>query len=181
MAWGTDAPENETAKLPVSRRPPTAVTAAALALVSLLAAGCTGGTESSSDPSASAAGKPTGTRGLHGESEGDQGERAKAALETVSPDDPEFVESGLERVREGVHHRSPLMKGKAYKLSVACVGTGSVQVVIANRDPQSVPCDGVPASRRVESAPEQLPVDITAEAGATGMVAWQVVSVSPRS
>ncbi|MGW3389920.1 hypothetical protein [Streptomyces cinereoruber] len=91
------------------------------------------------------------------------------------------MESGLERVREGVHHRSPLMKGKTYKLSVVCVGTGGVQVVIADGDPQSVPCDGVPASRRVESSPEQLPVDITAEAGATGMVAWQVVSVSPRS
>ncbi|MFJ7126780.1 hypothetical protein [Streptomyces sp. NPDC098101] len=91
------------------------------------------------------------------------------------------MESGLERVREGVHHRSPLMKGKTYKFSVVCVGTGSVRVVIDDRDPRPVSCDGVPATRRVESAPERLPVDITAEAGATGMVAWQVVSVPPRS
>ncbi|MER5963324.1 hypothetical protein [Streptomyces sp. NPDC002057] len=111
------------------------------------------------------------------EGEEEQGKRAKSALETGSPDDPEFVESGLERVREGVHSLSPLKRGKAYKLSVACVGTGTVKVVIADRAPRSVPCDGVPAGQRVEDAPSRLPIDITAEAGATGMVAWQIISL----
>lgn len=157
------------------RKPLTA--GATLVLVSLLAAGCTDGATPSGTPSASATGKPTATQSPQGESEEDQGKRAKAALEIVSPDEPEFVESGLERVRDGVHSLSPLKKGKAYKLSVACVGTGAVKVVIADKPPQSVPCDGVPAGRRVENAPTQLPIDISAAAGATGMIAWQIISV----
>lgn len=157
------------------RKPLTAIVT--LALVSLLAAGCTDGATSSGTPSESATGKPTSTQSPPGEGEEGQGKRAKAALETVSPDDPEFVESGLERVREGVHNLSPLKKGKAYKVSVACVGSGSVKVVVADKAPQSVPCDGVPAGRRVENAPAELPIDITTTAGATGMVAWQIVSL----
>ncbi|MET9929614.1 MULTISPECIES: hypothetical protein [unclassified Streptomyces] len=102
-------------------------------------------------------------------------------LETVSVDDPGFVESGVERVREGLHHRSSLVKGEAYEVSVVCVGTGSVRVVVDRGDPQVVPCDGVSVRRGVESAPEELPLDVTAEAGATGMVAWQVVSVASAS
>ncbi|MFJ8662274.1 hypothetical protein [Streptomyces sp. NPDC093795] len=148
-----------------------------LAVVSLLAAGCTDDAKPSGAPSASTTGNPTGTQPPRGESEEDQGKRAKTALETVSPDDPEFLESGLERVRDGVHNLSPLKKGKTYKLSVACVGTGSVKVVIADKAPQSVPCDGVPVGQRVENAPAQLPIAINAAAGATGMVAWQIVSV----
>ncbi|TXS31405.1 hypothetical protein EAO71_06700 [Streptomyces sp. ms191] len=149
----------------------------AFALVSLLAAGCTDGATPSGTPSKSATGKPTATQSPRGEDEEGQGKRAKAALDTVSPDDPEFVESGLERVREGVHNLSPLKKGKSYKVSVACVGSGNVKVVIADKAPQSVPCDGVPAGRRVENAPSELPIDITATAGATGMVAWRVTSL----
>lgn len=153
---------------------------AALSLVALLTAGCTGGGASpSGTPSASATGKPTGepaaASSAEGKTEDDQGKRAKAALDTVSPDDPEFVESGLERVRDGVHHLSPLKKGKAYRLSVVCVGTGSVQVAVGDKAPRSVPCDGVPEGQRVENAPASLPIDISAASGATGMVAWQIV------
>ncbi|CCA56584.1 MULTISPECIES: hypothetical protein [Streptomyces] len=158
------------------RKPLTAV--APLVLISLLAAGCTDDAKPSATPSASATEKPTATEPPQGENEEEQGKRAKAALETVSLDDPEFVESGLERVREGVHNLSPLKKGKAYKVSVACVGTGNVKVVIADKAPQSVPCDGVPAAQRVENAPAELPIDITATSGAMGMVAWQVISLS---
>lgn len=157
------------------RKPLTA--AATLAFASLLMAGCTDDATPPRTPSASATGNPTGAQSPQGESEEDQGKRAKAALETVSPDDPEFVESGLERARDGVHSLSPLKKGKTYKLSVACVGTGTVKVIIADKAPQSVPCDGVPVGRRVENAPAQLPIDISAAAGATGMVAWQIISI----
>ncbi|WP_053650013.1 MULTISPECIES: hypothetical protein [unclassified Streptomyces] len=157
----------------VLRKPSTAV--APLLLLSLLAAGCTGGAKPSGTPSAT--GKPTATEQPRGENEQERGKRAKAALETVSLEDPEFVESGLERVREGVHNLSPLKKGMAYKVSVVCVGTGNVKVVIADQAPRSVPCDGVPAGRRVENAPARLPIDITAMSGATGTVAWQVVSL----
>ncbi|RSS35119.1 hypothetical protein EF906_28170 [Streptomyces sp. WAC08241] len=149
---------------------------AVLVLVSLLVAGCTEGAEPAGAPSVSA-----GVKTPRGETEESRGERAKAVLETVSVDDPGFVESGLERVRDGLHHRSSLVKGEAYEVSVVCVGTGSVRVVVGGGDPQAVPCDGVAVRRDVVSAPEELPVDVTAEAGATGMVAWQVVSVAPAS
>lgn len=80
------------------RKPLTAV--APLVLISLLAAGCTDDAKPSATPSASATEKPTATEPPQGENEEEQGKRAKAALETVSLDDPEFVESGLERVRK---------------------------------------------------------------------------------
>ena len=97
----------------------------------------------------------------------------------MSPDDPEFVESGLERVADGVHALSPLTKGKAYKVSVACVGTGSVAFLTGRegRKAETVACDGVPEVRRVENAPERLPLDVTGKPGATGMVAWQITSL----
>ncbi|MEU9293775.1 hypothetical protein [Streptomyces sp. NPDC048266] len=159
--------------------------AATLALLCLTAVGCTDGAPPPDTPTASAPGKPegtptgtpTGSPSPRTQSEEDQGRRAKAELETGWPDDPDFVESGLERVRDGVHHLSPLTPGRAYRLSVVCVGTGTVKVVVADKDPRSVPCDGVPASRRVEKAPARLPIDITAATGATGMVAWRIVAL----
>ncbi|MFJ4336996.1 hypothetical protein [Streptomyces sp. NPDC088915] len=150
--------------------------AAALALAPFLATGCSGeGTAPPSTPSPSATGRPTATPSPPGEEEA-QGSRAKAVLETISPDDPKFVESGLERVRDGVHTRSSLKKGKAYEVSVACVGTGTVNLVIGGNPAQSISCDGTSASRRVQNSPAELPIDITATPGATGMVAWQITA-----
>lgn len=135
--------------------------AVALALTSFLTAGCSGETASA----------PAGEEA--------QGIRAKGLLEKVAPDSPEFVESGLERVPEGVHARSALTKGKTYKVSVACVGTGTVELTIGeNGHPQPVPCDGATATRPIQDPPEELPIDITAASGATGMVAWQITAVS---
>ncbi|MFC9592021.1 hypothetical protein ACFTUC_19805 [Streptomyces sp. NPDC056944] len=156
------------------RTPLTA--AVGLALAGLLATGCTDGAPAAA-PSPSATGKPPETRSPRAGGEHEQGERAKAALSTVSPDDPEFVASGLERVRDGAHDRSPLTKGKTYRVSVACVGTGNVKVVIADGAPRSLPCDGASTGRRVTLAAARLPIDITGTSGATGMVAWQIVSV----
>ncbi|EFL19365.1 predicted protein [Streptomyces sp. C] len=144
--------------LRAGRGPLTAVVA--LACSSFLAAGCSGPT-----PSGSA-------------SEEAQGVRAQGLLEKVAPDAPEFVESGLERVADGVHARSALAGGRTYKVSVACVGTGTVELTIGDKaPPQAVPCDGVRSSRPVQDPPDVLPVDITAAAGATGMVAWQITAV----
>ncbi|WP_345497413.1 hypothetical protein [Streptomyces racemochromogenes] len=100
-------------------------------------------------------------------------------MEKVASDSPEFVESGLERVADGVHARSALARGRIYKVSVACVGAGTVELTIGDEGPpQAVPCDGVRASRPVQDLPDVLPVDITAAAGATGMVARQITAVS---
>ncbi|MGW1643099.1 hypothetical protein [Streptomyces lavendulae] len=62
----------------------------ALALTSLLTAGC--GAEATPAPSTEE------TQGIH----------AKGLLEQIPPDSPEFVESGLEKVTDGVHARSTL-------------------------------------------------------------------------
>ncbi|MFD8288810.1 hypothetical protein ACFV2B_11385 [Streptomyces lavendulae] len=93
------------------RRGPQA-TVVALALTSLLTAGC--GAEATPAPSTEE------TQGIH----------AKGLLEQIPPDSPEFVESGLEKVTDGVHARSTLTQDRTYKLSVVCVGTGSVQLTI---------------------------------------------------
>ncbi|MFJ5636700.1 hypothetical protein ACIQF5_29220 [Streptomyces goshikiensis] len=106
-----------------------------------------------------------------------RGARARAALDTIPPDDAEFVESGLELVSDGVHTRSSLIKGKPYKVSAVCVGTGTVSLVIGEREPQSIACDGVSVSRRVQNAPEELPIEITAASGSSGMIAWQITAV----
>ncbi|MEU3726483.1 hypothetical protein [Streptomyces sp. NPDC031705] len=113
-----------------------------------------------------------------GETEEARGNRAKGALESISPDDPKFVESGLERVSDGAHSRPSLEKGKAYKVSLACVGTGTVKVVIGEKTPQSLPCDGISMSHDVRNSAEESPMDVTAAPGATGMVAWQIIAVS---
>lgn len=60
---------------------------------------------------------------------------------------------------------------------MACVGTGTVDVSLGEKTPRSMPCNGFPTAHYVENAPAYLPIDITAAAGATGMVAWQVVSL----
>ncbi|MEU7073094.1 hypothetical protein AB0B30_29675 [Streptomyces narbonensis] len=158
--------------MPKHHRPLTA----ALILICLAATGCT----TSADPKPSTAPPPTTTTpSPQGESEETQGKRAKAALGERSLGDlePDFVESGLERVPDGVHNLSPVKKGKTYKLSVACVGKGTMKVTLADEDAKPVKCDGVSTNQYVENAPAHLPIDIDAAPGATGMVAWQLTSV----
>ncbi|MFD5411585.1 hypothetical protein [Streptomyces nojiriensis] len=151
--------------------------AVALALVSFLAAGCSSGSATPPGaPSAPETGKPAGAGSPSGGTEEAQGGRAKAVLDEIPPDGPEFVESGLERVPDGVHTRSSLMEGR--KVSVACVGTGTVKSVIGEQAPQPVPCDGTSATRRVQNSPAQLPINIAAASDATGMIAWQITALS---
>ncbi|WP_327739868.1 hypothetical protein OG749_44455 [Streptomyces nojiriensis] len=88
------------------------------------------------------------------------------------------MESGLERVPDGVHTCSSLMEGRTYKVSVACVGTGTVKLVIGEQAPQPVPCDGTSATQRVQNSPAQLPINIAAASDATGMIAWQITALS---
>lgn len=83
-----------------SRRPRSPLTTVvALALTSFLTAGCGAGVTP-----ASAAEEPREIR-------------AKGLLEQVPPDSPEFVESGLERLRDGVHARSTLTQDRGTTFS----------------------------------------------------------------
>ncbi|MER7623724.1 hypothetical protein [Streptomyces sp. NPDC126503] len=108
-----------------------------------------------------------------------QGARATAALATTAPEeDPAFVESGLERVRDGVHHRSPLTRGTSYTVSVVCAGTGTVTVVVDRTTLRPAVCDTVPVHHRVDHAPAQLPLSVTGAPGSTGMIAWRITSTT---
>ncbi|GAA2787105.1 hypothetical protein [Streptomyces showdoensis] len=168
------------------RRTKIFVAAAALALLALSATGCTEGAAKGAAPSGKASAKASAPAKAAGvESEQEQGQRAKAALEPLDPDEmlepngPRFVESGLDRVVEGVHHLSRLKAGKDYQVFVACVGKGTVKIVLAGQAPRTAACDGRPVGESVRNAPEELRLDITAVGGATGMVAWQLHALTP--
>ncbi|MEU6980307.1 hypothetical protein [Streptomyces sp. NPDC046371] len=167
------------------RRAAKLVTGTALAVLALLAAGCTEGSPKAGAPPVSASASATKRAA---EVEAAQGTRAQAALELLAPgeadamedpDGPQFVESGLERVAEGLHHLTRLKKGP-YQLYVACVGEGSVQVVASGGPARTVRCDGAPAAQRVVvDAPEELKLDIAGVNGASGMFAWELAALSP--
>lgn len=148
-----------------------------LALGSLLVSGCGGGDQEPPAPKkpAPTAPAPEATATPAAAVAEEQAERAREAVGSV--DDPGFLEGGSAPVAEGAHVRAVLEPGEAYGLAVACVGRGAVTVVVEDREPATVPCDGVPVRRRVADAPAELPVAITAVGGATGVVAWQIDSV----
>ncbi|MFI8322735.1 hypothetical protein [Streptomyces sp. NPDC085529] len=161
------------------RRPPALLVP--LALVPLLVAGCSDAPTSADAPPVAAGEKQASDPAAveETETESAEDERERRAQEAVgSMDDPGFVESGSSPAAEGAHLRSVLEPGAAYRLSVACVGTGAVKVVVTGHgDPATVPCDGVPVGRRIADAPAELPVAITPVGAATGTVAWQIDSV----
>ncbi|MEU1103104.1 hypothetical protein ABZ408_19350 [Streptomyces tibetensis] len=87
-----------------------------------------------------------------------------------------FVESGLERVSDGVHTRSALANGKSYTLVVVCAGVGKVRLAVTTKPPvrQTVECNSVPVRQRITDAPAQLLTDVEGLAGATGVIGWRI-------
>ncbi|MCX5226654.1 hypothetical protein ABZY16_08740 [Streptomyces sp. NPDC006553] len=149
------------------------LTGAALGLLGVGAVGCTG--QGAAAPTSA----PTSTPPAGGTAAAAAHEkRVKDVLDRVSPDAPEFIESGTERVEDGVHHRSRLTKGSAYQLAVVCAGEGAVVPVVGGEDIPAVPCDGVPVTHRIASAPAELPLAVTGRAGASGTVGWRIVAVT---
>jgi hypothetical protein len=104
--------------------------------------------------------------------------KAKKALGIAETDDADdlFVESGLERVGDGIHTRTTLTRGKSYTLAVACAGTGNVHLTVTAKPParQTVECDSVPVRHRITNAPAQIEIDVEATAGSTGFVGWRI-------
>ncbi|WP_406081345.1 hypothetical protein OG468_17360 [Streptomyces zaomyceticus] len=160
------------------------LTGAALGLLGIGGVGCTGqGADSAaappSGPAATSPAAPTASAPSDGDADVTaQEKRVKAALDTVDPDAPEFVESGTERVADGVHHRSHLTKGVAYRLTLVCAGEGAVVPVVGGEEIPAVPCDGVPVTHRISSAPAELPLSVDGRAGASGAVGWNIVAVT---
>ncbi|MGA4849670.1 hypothetical protein ACOBQB_26695 [Streptomyces sp. G5(2025)] len=110
------------------------------------------------------------------------GERVRKALGTESIDDsdPLFVESGLERVGDGIHARPKLRPGTVYEVVVACAGKGRIDLSIAGKGPthRTVDCDGVPTTARTTGARDELRLDATGRSGAAGMVGWRISEVA---
>ncbi|NBE51700.1 hypothetical protein [Streptomyces boluensis] len=123
--------------------------------------------------------RPTPTVTSEPPSEPDEklGKQAEAALNTVTIDDPEFVESGLETLSDGAHSKSLLTRGKSYRLGVSCAGKGKAELTV-HTAPEPVvrrfDCDGTATYVRVAEAPRTLGIDVEGEPGASGMVAWLI-------
>ncbi|MFF3842446.1 hypothetical protein [Streptomyces sp. NPDC001930] len=153
------------------------LTGAALGLLGVGAVGCTGqGTAAPTSAPTQAA--PTSASSAGGTAAAAYEKRVKDALDTVSPDAPEFLESGTERVEDGVHHRARLTKGAGYQLALVCAGEGVVVPVVGGEEIPAVPCDGVPVTRRIASAPAELPLGVAGRAGASGAVGWRIVALT---
>ncbi|MFJ5548670.1 hypothetical protein [Streptomyces sp. NPDC093225] len=104
-------------------------------------------------------------------------DRAHAAVSTLDTNDPAFVESGDDTVAQGVHNQSPLPAGKTYQVLIACAGTGSVEVVVADFKPHVQACDANPSSYRVTSKSKVLDFSIKGRPGASGAIAWQISNI----
>ncbi|MEV8595118.1 hypothetical protein [Streptomyces sp. NPDC052012] len=145
-------------------------------LCTALIAGCSSGSEDtgnpSKDPEPSPSSSATAEQGKLLEK---QVERALGIGATDGEGDL-FVESGLERVSDGIHTNSVLTKGGSYTLSIACSGAGEVRLTVMGRSPvrQTVACDSVPARHRITDAPAQIKIDAEGLAGSSGMVGWRI-------
>jgi hypothetical protein len=102
--------------------------------------------------------------------------QAEEALEGTVGEDDGFVESGAERVTDGVHSQPSVVKGKTYRLTVVCVGSGTAEITFtpaAGTARRTVPCDRSPVFERFSGTPP-LRLDITGTPGSSGMIAWRV-------
>ncbi|MFJ2609774.1 hypothetical protein ACIQOU_10210 [Streptomyces sp. NPDC091279] len=86
-----------------------------------------------------------------------------------------FVESGVERVSEGIHTRPELTDG-AYRLSLVCAGGGAATTVITapgTPTTKRLPCDQSLDSEHLTGG-RSFRIDVVGAPGATGMAAWRI-------
>ncbi|MEE1807053.1 hypothetical protein [Streptomyces sp. BE133] len=146
--------------------------------------GCSSDSGGPSGPSASESSpgrQQKGSAEASGRAEERLGKQVQEVLgtEEVSDSDPLFVESGLERVGDGLHTEPELARGRTYELAVACAGKGKITLSIALKNPvhQTVNCDGVPFRQRITASAGKAGIDAEGMPGATGMVAWRLDKV----
>ncbi|MGJ5827205.1 hypothetical protein [Streptomyces ossamyceticus] len=142
----------------------------------LLLTSCTSDDNPASEPTAS----PTSTRrSTDAETEKKLTKEVQSALDSVTDQGSSMVESGVERVSEGVHTQPDLAEGATYKVSVVCAGKGDAEIVFtptvaASKKP--VVCDGTLVFQRFV-AKDSLQIDVKGKPGATGMIAWRINEV----
>ncbi|WP_225877327.1 hypothetical protein [Streptomyces resistomycificus] len=152
------------------------LTACAVTTSALLLTACT---SDSTDAKASPSHTPTATATAKSTaaSEKKLTEQVEAALAGFH--NGSMVESGVERVSEGIHTEPLLKKGETYRLNLACAGTGSAQLLLTPAsagDKATVPCDGSVVQQRL-TADKPVRIDVNGNATATGMIAWQIDKV----
>ncbi|MER8017489.1 hypothetical protein ACIQ7S_04360 [Streptomyces griseoluteus] len=104
-------------------------------------------------------------------------EQAQAALAAVHSGT--MVEAGAERVADGIHTEPALSRGRTYRLSLVCAGSGSAQLTLTpvNTGPQTkVPCDQTVVQQRV-TVHDRLRIDVDGTKGSTGVIAWQIDTI----
>ncbi|MEV6938688.1 hypothetical protein AB0N19_30795 [Streptomyces sp. NPDC051132] len=105
--------------------------------------------------------------------------KAKSALDAATEQGESMIESGVERVSDGIHTQPDLSAGRSYKLTVVCAGKGDADIVFTPGKAaasKSVPCDGSVVFERFTSS-KALRIDVEGKAQATGMMAWRINSV----
>jgi hypothetical protein len=150
------------------------LTSCAVAASVFLLAACTSDDKDTAGPSPSAPRTTTSSATPPGASEQKLTKQVEAALEGFH--DGTMVESGVERVNEGIHTEPLLTKGSTYRLNLACAGKGSAQLTFTPAsagERTTVPCDGSVVQQRL-TADKPIRIDVNGNAGATGMVAWQI-------
>ncbi|WP_406173417.1 hypothetical protein [Streptomyces sp. NBC_00996] len=87
-----------------------------------------------------------------------------------------MIESGVERLTEGIHTQPALDKETTYRLTVVCAGKGEAEIVFTPTSAGSkepVPCDGSTVFERF-TAKDSLRLDVQGKPDATGMIAWRI-------
>ncbi|MGX5182143.1 hypothetical protein ACWKT5_04805 [Streptomyces avermitilis] len=105
--------------------------------------------------------------------------QAQSALDAVTDQDDSMVESGVERVSDGVHTQPDLAQGVSYKLSVVCAGKGDTEIAFTPTSAgskKSVSCDRSVVFERFVGK-DSLRLDIQGKPGMTGLIAWRINKV----
>lgn len=105
-------------------------------------------------------------------------EQAKAALDDVRGGT--VFAAGVERAADGFHNETTVARGRTYRLSVVCVGSGSARLGFTPARygaGATVPCDRSVVQRRITGLSEALRIDVDGAEGATGVIAWEIDDV----
>ncbi|MDX3076237.1 hypothetical protein PV364_28315 [Streptomyces sp. MI02-7b] len=145
----------------------------------LLLAGCTSDSGAAAEPPATKPKQESRAAGSAVDEERYSKQVAEVLGTGIAQLDDSFVESGSERVSDGIHTYSTLSPGGSYAVVVVCAGKGKVDLSLGSRPPvrQTLPCDGAPVTHRIEHAPGTLQIDATGVPGSAGMVAWRISTI----
>ncbi|GHI53448.1 hypothetical protein Srubr_32940 [Streptomyces rubradiris] len=105
--------------------------------------------------------------------------QAQSALDAVTDQGPSMVESGVERVSDGVHTQPGLPAGRSYELTVVCAGAGEAWLFFTpsrTAPGKAVPCDRSVVFERFTTG-KSVRIDVRGDARATGMIAWRINTV----